>query len=216
MDIQQIIGGKLVGAISGKTFDRLDPFTGEMHSITYQGDEFNKVWHVVVDKHARVIREVAIPVSDGPSIHDCAITENYVLVLDLPVTFSMSRLLAGHSFPYAWNEKHQARVGLLHLAVVHAPQKLPVARRGHPREARRLARVVDRLQAALAQPRLLFDRAVERAGVRRVRRARSHRVEPVLAVRVVAVQEKEEPAVFVLVEPGQGFVEVVLEAPAIT
>lgn len=91
----------------------LDPFTGEMHSITYKGDDFNTVWHVVVDTEAQVIRELPIPVSDGPSIHDCAITENYVLVLDLPVTFSMKRLLAGHSFPYAWNEKHPARVGLL-------------------------------------------------------------------------------------------------------
>ncbi len=90
-----------------------DPSTGEMHSITYQADAFNTVWHVVVDRNGQVIRELAIPVSDGPSIHDCAITQNYVLVLDLPVTFSMSRLLAGHSFPYAWNEKHQARVGLL-------------------------------------------------------------------------------------------------------
>lgn len=91
----------------------LDPFTGEMHSITYKSDDFNTVWHVVVDKNARVVRELAIPVSDGPSIHDCAITPNYVLVLDLPVTFSMARLLAGYRFPYAWNDKHQARVGLL-------------------------------------------------------------------------------------------------------
>ncbi|MDB5556911.1 MAG: vdh [Rhizobium sp.] len=32
MDIQQIIGGKLVGAISGKTFDRIDPFNGAVAS----------------------------------------------------------------------------------------------------------------------------------------------------------------------------------------
>lgn len=84
-----------------------------MHAITYRGDEPNKVWHVVLDKDARVIREEAIAVSDGPSIHDCAITENHVLVFDLPVTFSMKMLLAGYRFPYAWNEAHQARVGLL-------------------------------------------------------------------------------------------------------
>lgn len=29
-DIQQIIGGKFVGAASGKTFDRMDPFTGQV------------------------------------------------------------------------------------------------------------------------------------------------------------------------------------------
>jgi carotenoid cleavage dioxygenase len=41
------------------------------------------------------------------------ITKNYVIILDLPVTFSMKRLLAGYGFPYAWNTDHQARVGLL-------------------------------------------------------------------------------------------------------
>ena len=30
MDIQQIIGGKFVGAVSGRTFDRIDPFTGQV------------------------------------------------------------------------------------------------------------------------------------------------------------------------------------------
>ena len=46
-------------------------------------------------------------------IHDCAITERYVVILDLPVTFSMKTLIAGHGFPYRWNEHHQARIGLL-------------------------------------------------------------------------------------------------------
>jgi carotenoid cleavage dioxygenase len=91
----------------------LDPFTGETHAITYRGDDQNRVWHVVLDEDAHVIREVAIPVSDGPSIHDCAITEHYVLVFDLPVTLSMRMVIAGYSFPYAWNPKHPARVGLL-------------------------------------------------------------------------------------------------------
>ncbi len=31
-EIQQIIGGKKVGAASGATFDRIDPFTGEVAS----------------------------------------------------------------------------------------------------------------------------------------------------------------------------------------
>lgn len=71
------------------------------------------MWHVVLDADAHVIREEPVAVSDGPSIHDCAITEHYALVFDLPVTFSMKSLLAGHSFPYAWNERHPARIGLL-------------------------------------------------------------------------------------------------------
>ena len=103
--------GTLKGAYSAHP--HTDPFTGETHAITYRGDDPGHVWHVVLDKQAHVIREVAIPVSDGPSIHDCAITENYVLVFDLPVTLSMKMVLAGYRFPYTWNPKHPARVGLL-------------------------------------------------------------------------------------------------------
>lgn len=91
----------------------LDPKTGEQHAICYDAETVHTVWHVVLDKSGSVIREEPISVSDGPSIHDCAITENFVLIFDLPVTFSMKALLAGQFFPYAWNDKHEARVGLL-------------------------------------------------------------------------------------------------------
>ena len=103
--------GTLAGAYTAHPHH--DPATGETHAITYKGDTPTKVWHVVLDKDAHVIREEAVAVSDGPSIHDCAITANYALIFDLPVTFSMKMLLGGYRFPYAWNEAHPARVGLL-------------------------------------------------------------------------------------------------------
>ncbi len=90
----------------------LDPATGEMHAICYDAPVMDKVWHVVLDKDGKVRREEPIPVRQGPSIHDCQITENHVLVFDLPATFSMKRMLAGFEFPYDWNPDHGARVGL--------------------------------------------------------------------------------------------------------
>jgi carotenoid cleavage dioxygenase len=56
---------------------------------------------------------VPIAVEHGPSIHDCAITPRFAVILDLPVTFSMKALIGGHRFPFAWNPAHRARVGLL-------------------------------------------------------------------------------------------------------
>lgn len=103
--------GTLTGSYTAHPHE--DPLSGELHAITYKGDEPGKVWHVVIDRNAHVVREEAIAVADGPSIHDCAITEHHVLVFDLPVTLSMKMLLAGYRFPYAWNESHPARVGLL-------------------------------------------------------------------------------------------------------
>lgn len=91
----------------------LDTGTGEFHAITYDALTPNTVWYVRLSPQGKVVRQIEIPVSNGPSIHECTITENYVLIFDLPVTFSMASLIAGQGFPYRWNPAHQARVGLL-------------------------------------------------------------------------------------------------------
>ncbi len=103
--------GTLKGSFSAHP--HRDPATGEMHAICYEGADQKFVRHVVVGGDGKVRREEPIAVQHGPSIHDCMITVKYVLVFDLPVTFSMKILLAGHPFPYAWNPNHPARVGLL-------------------------------------------------------------------------------------------------------
>jgi 8'-apo-carotenoid 13,14-cleaving dioxygenase len=104
-------GDTLKGGLSAHP--HLDPDSGEMHAICYEGTDQTTIRHVVIDANGKVRREEPIRVQDGPSIHDCMITKNYVIILDLPVTFSMKTLLAGHPFPYAWNAAHKARVGLL-------------------------------------------------------------------------------------------------------
>lgn len=104
-------GGTLTAPFTAHPHE--DPLTGEFHSITYDGQTPNTVWHVVLSPEGKVVRELPIPVKNGPSIHECAITKNYVLIFDLPVTFSMKALMAGQKFPYAWNTDHPARVGLL-------------------------------------------------------------------------------------------------------
>lgn len=90
-----------------------DPDSGELHAICYDGFVHNKVRYLVIDKNRLVRRNVAIPVKHGPMMHDCAITEKNVLLLDLPVTFSVATALKGAGLPYAWNPSHQARVGRL-------------------------------------------------------------------------------------------------------
>ena len=90
-----------------------DPHTGDLHAICYDAFVRHKVQYVRVSPQGDVSRVVDIPVQHGPMIHDCAITRRFVVVLDLPVTFSFKRLLTRSAFPYAWNDKHRARVGLL-------------------------------------------------------------------------------------------------------
>lgn len=105
------LGGTLSTAFSAHP--HRDPATGELHAICYDARIQNRLFHVAVGKDGRVQRRVDIPVQHGPMVHDCALTETYVLVFDLPVTFSPKRLLRGSTMPYAWNPRHEARIGLL-------------------------------------------------------------------------------------------------------
>jgi carotenoid cleavage dioxygenase-like enzyme len=102
--------GTLDGAFSAHT--KLDPATGDLHTVTYHWT-WDHIRHVVVGPDARVRRELQVPVAGGPMVHDCAITERFVVLLDLPVTFSMDAAAAGASLPYLWNPSHAPRVGLL-------------------------------------------------------------------------------------------------------
>jgi carotenoid cleavage dioxygenase-like enzyme len=104
-------GGTLRGPFSAHP--HLDPLTGELHAVAYDPREPTTIFHVVVAADGRVRREQPVRVSHGPMIHDSAITARFAVILDLPVTFSMSALISGSAFPFRWNASHPARVGLL-------------------------------------------------------------------------------------------------------
>ena len=104
-------GGTLPGSFTAHP--RRDPVTGELHALCYEANDPKRLRYNVVDANGRVRRSVVIPVEDGPLIHDCAITERYVVILDLPLTLSLRVVMSGHGFPYRWNDAHRARIGLL-------------------------------------------------------------------------------------------------------
>ena len=86
--------------------------TGELHAIAYFW-AWDHVQHVVVGPAGKVTATTDIPVPDGPMMHDFALTDRYVVLADLPVTFSLNAVSQGKELPYAWVPGHQARVGLL-------------------------------------------------------------------------------------------------------
>ena len=103
--------GTLGGSFTGHP--HRDPRTGEHHAVAYDGNIWDVVRHVVVSDGGQVVRDVPVRVQHGPCVHDMALTARYAIVLDLPVTFSWRAVLGGHVFPYRWNRRHRARVGLL-------------------------------------------------------------------------------------------------------
>ncbi len=114
-ELQTVAHNPFEGTLKGSfsAHGHLDTTTGELHAICYDATDQNTIRHVVVGADGRVRREEPIAVQHGPSVHDCMVTRQYVIVLDLPVTFSMATLVAGYTFPYKWNPEHRARVGLL-------------------------------------------------------------------------------------------------------
>jgi carotenoid cleavage dioxygenase-like enzyme len=103
-------GGTLPGGFAAHT--KLDRDTGELHAIAYFWAS-DHVQHVIVDAAGKVSRTTDIAVTDGPMMHDFALTGRYVVLLDLPVTFSLDAAASGKQLPYVWNPEHKARVGVL-------------------------------------------------------------------------------------------------------
>jgi carotenoid cleavage dioxygenase len=103
-------GGTLRGGFTAHP--KRDPDTGELHAAVYSG-LWEAIRYVVVGSDGRVRRTLDVPVPGKPMVHDCALTQRYFVLLDLPVTFDPANLEDGFPMPYRWNPAYGARVGLL-------------------------------------------------------------------------------------------------------
>lgn len=72
-----------------------DPDTGELHAVSYNWLRGNRVDYTVRATDGRIRRHVPIKVGGSPMMHDFALTENYVVIYDLPVVFDKRRALQG-------------------------------------------------------------------------------------------------------------------------
>lgn len=70
-----------------------DPVSGELHAVSYSFARGNTVQYSVIDARGRARRTVDIEVAGSPMMHDFSLTEKYVVVYDLPVTFDSAQVL---------------------------------------------------------------------------------------------------------------------------
>ncbi|ORV14828.1 carotenoid oxygenase family protein [Mycobacterium celatum] len=70
-----------------------DPATGELHAVSYSFARARSVQYSVIDTLGRARRTVDIAVSGSPMMHDFSLTEKYVVIYDLPVTFDPVQVL---------------------------------------------------------------------------------------------------------------------------
>ena len=102
-------GGTLEGGFTAHP--KRDPVTGEFVAMTYLPDR-PTLRYVAVDAAGRAETRADISAPHMPMVHDVGFTRNFVVVLDLPVTFQPQRV-PGHTFPYFWNDQQAPRIGLL-------------------------------------------------------------------------------------------------------
>ena len=95
---------------------KYDADTGELHAICYDyGSDPNNVRYVVIDDTGRHKKTRTIPLPSRSMVHECAITQQYVLLLDLPITLDFYKIGRGY-LPFSWDDSHQARIGLISRA----------------------------------------------------------------------------------------------------
>ncbi|MBD2515636.1 carotenoid oxygenase family protein [Nostoc sp. FACHB-973] len=85
--------GKLVSAFTAHP--KVDPVTGEMIFFGYSPLVPPYLQYSVVSAQGELLRTVPIDLPIGVMMHDFAITENYTIFMDLPVTFSAQRAQRG-------------------------------------------------------------------------------------------------------------------------
>jgi carotenoid cleavage dioxygenase len=112
-ELETVAMSDFAGTLPGSftAHPKRDPETGELHAVAYYW-AWDYVQYVVVGTDGRVRRTVDVPVPGKPMVHDCALTERWVAIFDLPCTFDAEVATKG-AFPYVWNPDYGARVGLL-------------------------------------------------------------------------------------------------------
>ncbi|MFI6319888.1 carotenoid oxygenase family protein [Nonomuraea sp. NPDC050556] len=98
-------GGKLTTGMTAHP--KQDPITGELHFFGYGFFPPYLTYHRL-SKAGELVESKEIEVPGSTMVHDFAITEHFLVWLDLPLTFQLDR----GGMPYAFDDAYGARIGL--------------------------------------------------------------------------------------------------------
>jgi carotenoid cleavage dioxygenase-like enzyme len=91
---------------------KVDPITGEMMFFGYSLLQQPYLQYSVVSAAGKILKTVPIDLPIGVMMHDFAITENYTLFMDLPLTFRIERLQRREP-AYMFEPNSPSRIGIL-------------------------------------------------------------------------------------------------------
>lgn len=78
----------------------VDPDSGEMHAVSYFWGWGNRVRYTVTGTDGRVRRSIDIQVGGSPMMHSFSLTEQHVVLYDLPAVFDRRAATAGVPGPF--------------------------------------------------------------------------------------------------------------------
>jgi len=102
--------GKLTSPVTAHP--KVDPTTGEMIFFGYTPVHSPYVQYSVVSTEGNLLRTVPIDLPVGVMMHDFAITQQYSILMDLPLTFRLERLQRGEP-AFAFEHDRPSRFGIL-------------------------------------------------------------------------------------------------------
>ncbi|KAL6763314.1 retinal pigment epithelial membrane protein-domain-containing protein [Haematococcus lacustris] len=92
---------------------KLDPKTGEMFFFGYNFVKKPYFRAGMMSATGDLTKQWAIDVPFPVMAHDCAMTENYVVLLHLPLCFDPEHMMHGNNLPVVFRADKRARIGLL-------------------------------------------------------------------------------------------------------
>ncbi|GAA3820969.1 carotenoid oxygenase family protein [Sphaerisporangium flaviroseum] len=103
-----------------------DRAAGEWHTVaTYPGLDLAE--HLVIGPDGGVRDWRPFALDGAPLMQAVALTERFVVVFDLPVTYRRAAAMVGAASPYRWQRDRPARIGLLPRHGGGEPQWFPIA-----------------------------------------------------------------------------------------
>lgn len=100
-------GGRLRTSMTAHP--KTDPITGELYFYGYSATAPYLTFHVA-DAAGQLLCSVPVDVPGPTMMHDFAITEHYVIWLDLPMVFQQQ---SKPTMPFVWDESYGARIGVM-------------------------------------------------------------------------------------------------------
>jgi len=92
---------------------KICPETGELISFCYNPIGEYQVQYGVIDHTGKVTHSTGIRLKGKPvMIHDMAITRNYSIIMDMPITFDFERAMSGQQ-AFDWEPQNGCRMGIL-------------------------------------------------------------------------------------------------------